>query len=204
MNERKGSVPVAEVVVKALGLRPMADVVQTSIDRNRDAIVSMLESFGKMAVVGKKMREGQEVADRIRSVCADPNSSLEDAFRAVTVEEPLSPFAVLALAIGSAELEAKIANAQKERGSVGGKARANRFQPAKDLAYSLADSEAPPSGQWPSRNAAVQAIKARVIECAAESSRPLSEGNADRTIDGWLKGKPNAATLFRSVKKTTA
>ena len=67
--------------------------------------------------------------------------------------------------------------------SIGGKAKAEKYQPLKDLAKELCNKRA----MWQSRRNAAITIAPQIIEESKRIGRPLSEHQAIFTINNWLK-----------------
>ncbi|PYE23148.1 hypothetical protein C7410_10845 [Paraburkholderia silvatlantica] len=92
-----------------------------------------------------------------------------------------------------AAISMKISDEIKRReAKKGAKAKDEKLDPVRQFARKLAND-----GNYPSRRQAVFAIKADVLDYARTlDGVSLSEQQAEKTIDGWLKEMPDADSLF--------
>ncbi|WP_114973650.1 hypothetical protein [Rhodoferax ferrireducens] len=98
--------------------------------------------------------------------------------------------------------EKTIQAARKIAPSKGGTARAEiKYKEIKDEAFRLARDSRPLEKGWASRLNAARAIKKQVMAYASQKKQALSEQQAEKTIYDWLKGMPDAKSLFPDRKQ---
>lgn len=99
-----------------------------------------------------------------------------------------------------AELTDAPSKIKRDMAQNGAKAKDEKLEPVREFALNLAND-----GSYPSRRQAVLAIKTRVIDYAhAIEGVSMSEQQAERTIDGWLKKSdytPSAGKRGMSASK---
>lgn len=86
--------------------------------------------------------------------------------------------------------------ARKQTAAKGGESRREKYKPIIEEAYRLAREMSPPKNGWKSRSQAGKAIRPAVEKFAGERDIKLTENQALKTIDGWLREMPDANKLF--------
>lgn len=87
------------------------------------------------------------------------------------------------------------AAALSSKGRAGADARGKMFEPVREYVYNLVREKRPASG-WRSRSHAVQSIQAAALKWSTDNPPKLKADGISRTLDGWLKVMPDAASLF--------
>jgi hypothetical protein len=95
---------------------------------------------------------------------------------------------------------AKLAIVKKAQN--GARVRAEKYASIKTDMHRLARDNAPPSGQWKSRRNAVHTLLPHFKGHADFKAMSMSESQAERTLDGYLKEMPDADTLFAGRSST--
>lgn len=96
-----------------------------------------------------------------------------------------------------------IRETRKNTARKGGLMHADRlYKNTKEEAFRLARERATLGKGWPSRRNAANSIKNSVLDFAKKNNQPLSEQQAANTIYNWLKGMPDADTIFPKKKKS--
>lgn len=85
--------------------------------------------------------------------------------------------------------------ALSSKGRAGADARDKKFEPVREYVFNLVREKRPTSG-WRSRSHAVQSVRAAALQWSADNPPTLKADGISRTLDGWLKNMPDAASLF--------
>ncbi|WP_447918160.1 hypothetical protein [Achromobacter aegrifaciens] len=201
-------------------------LVLSSLINNHADVKAAFEAFSETARLcainpdagnvptGKRTR--LEIADRSRSVFVQAASAYARRLR--ILEASMDKLAELSvdelntLAETGDDLSKRIAGLGKRisaelatrTAQKGGQRRKERYQELAVEAQKLARSMVPPSGRWRSRRQAVHAVLPLVLSTAKEKKIALSEMQAAKTLDSWLKAMSDASTLFASKQGTSA
>ncbi|ARV17633.1 hypothetical protein AEP_00673 [Curvibacter sp. AEP1-3] len=122
-------------------------------------------------------------------------SRLDHAWAAMAEANYWCGVAMAGVGIKSASEKTIIAT-KKNTAAKGGETRRESYEPIVEEARRLAREMRPSRAGWKSRSQAGREIRQAVESFAVKKGIRLSENQALKTIDGWLREMPDAGELF--------